>query len=67
MRADVGGGVAAGELAVLVGRIHYPWKGSRIETETPAGWMLKFREGKVLRFRAFREPDQVLEAVGGRA
>jgi hypothetical protein len=26
--------------------------------------MLKFRDGKVLRFRAFSEPEQALEAVG---
>lgn len=64
VRADVDDGVAAGEVAVLVGRIHYRGKGSGIETETAAGWMLKFREGKVTHFRAFREPDQALEAVG---
>jgi hypothetical protein len=26
--------------------------------------MLKFRDGKVLCFRAFREPEQTLEALG---
>ena len=26
--------------------------------------MFKFRDGKVLRFRAFREPEQALEAAG---
>jgi hypothetical protein len=26
--------------------------------------MFKFRDGKVLCFRAFREPEQALEAVG---
>jgi hypothetical protein len=26
--------------------------------------MLKFRDGRVMCFRAFREPEQALEAVG---
>jgi uncharacterized protein len=53
-----------GDVVVLVGRIHYRGKGSGAESTSPAGWMLKFRNGKVLRFRAFREPTQALEAVG---
>ncbi|MDX6617225.1 MAG: hypothetical protein QOD60_2316 [Solirubrobacterales bacterium] len=64
VRADVDDGVGVGDVAVLVGRIHYRGKGSGAEDETPAGWMLKFREGKVVRFRAFREPEQALEAAG---
>jgi ketosteroid isomerase-like protein len=64
VRADIDDGLAVGDVAVFVGRIHYRGKGSGIETETAAGWMLKFREGKVIRFRAFREPAQALEAVG---
>jgi ketosteroid isomerase-like protein len=63
-RADVDDALAVGNVVVLVGRIHYRGKGSGVESESPAGWMLKFRHGKVLRFRAFREPEQVLEAVG---
>ena len=49
---------------MLVGRIHSRGQGSGIETETAAGWMLKFRREKVVLFRAFRDPDQALEAVG---
>jgi ketosteroid isomerase-like protein len=64
VRADVDAGLAVGEVALLVGRIHYRGKGSGAETETPAGWMLKFREGKVVCFRAFREPEKALEAAG---
>jgi ketosteroid isomerase-like protein len=64
VRADVDDAIAVGDVAVLVGRIHYRGKGSGIETETAAGWMLKFRQGKMICFRAFREPDQALEAVG---
>jgi hypothetical protein len=32
--------------------------------DTLGGWMLKFRDAKVLHFRAFREPAEALEAVG---
>jgi ketosteroid isomerase-like protein len=64
VRADVDNGLAVGDVAVLVGRIHYRGRGSGLETESPAGWMLKFRQGKVVLFRAFREPEQALERIG---
>jgi hypothetical protein len=63
-RAEVDDGLGIGDVAVLVGRIHYRGKGSGMESDSPAGWMLKFRDGKVLCFRAFREPQTVLESVG---
>jgi ketosteroid isomerase-like protein len=63
-RAEVDDALGIGDVAVLVGRIHYRGKGSGVESASAAGWMLKFRNGKVLRFRAFREPAQVLEAIG---
>jgi ketosteroid isomerase-like protein len=66
VRADVDDGIGVGDVAVLVGRIHFRGKGSGIENELPAGWMLKFRRERVVLFRAFREPDQALEAVGRR-
>jgi ketosteroid isomerase-like protein len=64
VRADLDDALAVGDVAVLVGRIHYRGRNSGAETETPVGWMLKFRDGKLLRFRAFREPEHALEAVG---
>ncbi len=64
VRADIDDVIAVGEVAVLVGRIHYRGTGSGIETETAAGWMLRFRAGKVLLFRAFRDPEEALAAVG---
>jgi ketosteroid isomerase-like protein len=63
-RAEVDDALGMGDVAVLVGRIHYRGKGSGVESASPAGWMFKFRDGKVLCFRAFREPEQALEAVG---
>ena len=64
VRADVDDGIGVGDVALLVGRIHYRGRGSGVEDESPAGWMLKFRQGKVVCFRAFREPEQALEAAG---
>jgi hypothetical protein len=63
-RAEVDDALGVGNVAVLVGRIHYRGKGSGVESESSAGWMMKFRRGKVICFRAFREPEQALEAVG---
>jgi len=63
-RAEVDDALAIADFAVLVGRIHFRGRGSGVESAAAAGWVLKFREGKLLRFRAFREPAQALEAVG---
>ena len=52
------------DVTLLVGRIHYRGKTSGVENETPVGWMLRFRDGKLASFRAFRDPEQALEAVG---
>jgi ketosteroid isomerase-like protein len=64
VRPEVDDQVEVGEVVLLVGRLHYRGKGSGVETESPAGWVIKFRDGKVLYFRAFREPEEALQAVG---
>jgi hypothetical protein len=64
VRLDVDDELEVGDVAVLVGRIHYRGKGSGVEAESPAGYMLKFHQGRVICFRAFREPERALEAVG---
>ena len=48
--------IGVGDLVVLVGRIHYRGRGGGVENATSAGWMLKFRDGRLVLFRAFREP-----------
>jgi ketosteroid isomerase-like protein len=53
-----------GEVVIGVGKIHYRGVTSGVESESPAGWMFKFRDGRVLRFRAFRNPEERLEEVG---
>jgi ketosteroid isomerase-like protein len=64
VRCDVDDGLGVDDIALLIGRVHYRGKGSGLETESPAGWMFKFREGRVVCFRAFREPGQALETLG---
>ena len=56
--------LAVGDVALLVGRIHYRGKTSGVEMKDPAGWSLSFRNGKVIQFRAFRDPDRVLRDLG---
>jgi len=63
---DVDDELAVGDLVVLVGRIHYRGKGSGVEAEAPAGYVIKFREGKVVFFGPFREPEQALEGLVSR-
>ena len=64
VRPEVDDRLEVGDVVVLVGRLHYRGKGSGVETESQAGWVLTFRAGKVLCFRAFREPEKALAAVG---
>ena len=52
-----------GALVIGVGRIRYRGKESGAESELPAGWLFKFRSGKVRRFWAFRDPEQTLERL----
>jgi ketosteroid isomerase-like protein len=63
-RADVDDQLSVEDAVVLVGRIHYRGRGSGVESETAVGWVLEFRDGRILRFRAFREPGPALKAVG---
>ena len=62
VRGEVDDGLGVGDIALLVGRIHYRGKSSGVETASPAGWIFRFRNEKVVLFRAFRDPDQTLAA-----
>jgi ketosteroid isomerase-like protein len=53
-----------GDLVIAVGRLDYRGKISGVETDTPVGWVFRFRKGKVFYLRAFRDPEQALGAVG---
>ena len=62
--ADVDDAIAIADIVLLVGQIRYLGMGSGVQSSSPVGWMLKFRNGKLLCFRAFRDPAKALEAVG---
>ncbi|MDX6617173.1 MAG: hypothetical protein QOD60_2264 [Solirubrobacterales bacterium] len=64
VRLDVDHEIGVGDVVVFVGRIHFRGKGSGVEGESQSGYMLKFRDGKVVCFRPFQEPEQALEAIG---
>ncbi|HYH58923.1 MAG TPA: nuclear transport factor 2 family protein [Thermoleophilaceae bacterium] len=62
--ADVQDTLAVGEVVVLLSQLRYRGKGSGVDTESPAGHMAKFRDGRVIHMRSFREPEAAFEAVG---
>jgi ketosteroid isomerase-like protein len=64
IRVDLHDVLDAGDIVVGIGDVRFRGKGSGVESESAAGWMLKFRAGKVLVFRAFRDPAEAFEAVG---
>jgi ketosteroid isomerase-like protein len=64
LRPEVVDMLDAGDVIVGLGKIHYRGRGSGVETESAAGWVLKFKDDKLLQFRAFRDPEQALEKVG---
>jgi ketosteroid isomerase-like protein len=53
-----------GDLVVAVGRVCYRGRASGVETEEAAGWVFRFKDRKVVSWRAFREPERALAAVG---
>ena len=62
--ADVDDAISVGELVVLVGHFHYRGKASGVDTKSPGGLVVRFREGRVIYMRAFRDPEQSLAVVG---
>ena len=56
--------MALGAIVLLVGRLRYRGKDSGVEMESFSGYMVKVRDGRVVLMRAFRDPEQALEAVG---
>jgi ketosteroid isomerase-like protein len=56
--------LVVGDVAVLVGWIHFRGRTSAVDAEEPAGWVFKFRDGRLAYFRAFRDPEGILGAAG---
>jgi ketosteroid isomerase-like protein len=53
-----------GERLVARGRIRLLGKESRAEVESPIGYLVDFRNGKVVRLRSYLRPEDALDAAG---
>jgi ketosteroid isomerase-like protein len=53
-----------GDLVVILGSLQYRGRTSGVTSEPQFGWVHKFREGKLVYLRAFRDPERALEALG---
>jgi ketosteroid isomerase-like protein len=53
-----------GDQVVAVGRICGRGKGSGAETDMPFGYVVEYKQGKAVRVRAYRDPNEALVAVG---
>jgi ketosteroid isomerase-like protein len=62
--AEVDDAISVGELVLLVGHFHYRGKASGFDTKSPGGFLVRFRDGRVVYMRAFRDPEQALAVVG---
>ena len=64
LQATIDDTLAVGALVLAVGRLTYRGKGSQVETEAPVGYFLKVRRGRLLKLRAFQDPEQAIAAFG---
>ena len=62
--AEVDDAISVGELVLLLGRFHYRGKASGVDTKSPGGFVVRFRDGRVVYMRAFQDPEQSLAVVG---
>lgn len=53
-----------GERIVANGRLHARGRASGAEVESPVGWLVEFREGRVIRMTDYPDPREALEAAG---
>jgi ketosteroid isomerase-like protein len=53
-----------GERIVVRGRVRAQGRASRAVTESPIGWLVEFKNGKVTRMRDYLDPKEALEAAG---
>jgi ketosteroid isomerase-like protein len=62
--ATLDGVLSVGDLVLGVGQVTFRGKASGVEQTQQFGWVFRFRGGRVVYLRAFRDPEQALEAVG---
>ena len=55
---------ALGERIVAIGRLRTRGKESGAELESPVGWVVEFKDGKVINAKAYLDPAEALEAAG---
>jgi ketosteroid isomerase-like protein len=53
-----------GERVVASGRLHARGRASGAEVESPVGWLVEFKQGRVIRMADFLDPKEALEAAG---
>ena len=53
-----------GDQIVALGRLSIRGKGSGAEAESPAGWIVEFKDGKAIRVSEYLDPQEALEAAG---
>ena len=56
--------IEAGDKVLVRTRISGRGRGSGVEADSAAGWVFRFRGGKVVYFHAFRDPEKVFGAAG---
>jgi ketosteroid isomerase-like protein len=56
--------IEVGDVVVGLGRVAYRGRASGVETDELAGWVFRLKDGRVLSFHAFREPEQVFARLG---
>jgi ketosteroid isomerase-like protein len=56
--------VGAGDRLVSIHRVRGTARYSGIEGQGPVAYVWTFRDGKVIHFQSYREPDEALEAAG---
>jgi len=62
--SEVDDTLAVGDFVLIVAQVRYRGKGSGVEAKSPAGFLVKLRDGRILKMRAFRDPEHTIEAVG---
>ncbi len=58
------GVLSVGDVVIGVGEIMFRGKASGVEQTQQLGWVLRFRDGRVVYLRAFRNPEQAFASVG---
>jgi uncharacterized protein len=56
--------IEAGDEVVLRGRFQARGRSSGVDVDAPAAWVVTLRDGRVVRLRAYTDPQDALEAVG---